>query len=65
MHAAASAFVTGADYPVIAGAIATAVGVLIALVTLRAPRRAAAQASAAVEVPVRAEVPVAAGAAAR
>jgi hypothetical protein len=64
LHAAASAFVTGADHAVIAGAIATAAGVLIAVVTLRVPARAAAvQASAAAEIlarediPARAEVP--------
>jgi EmrB/QacA subfamily drug resistance transporter len=38
MHAAASAFVTGADRAVLAGAIATLVGALIAVWTLRAPR---------------------------
>jgi EmrB/QacA subfamily drug resistance transporter len=62
LHAAADAFVTGADRAVLAGAIATLAGVLIACRTLRAPRRAAAQApapaEAAVSVPVRAEVPV-------
>jgi len=43
LHAAASAFVTGADRAVLAGAIATLAGALIAVRTLRSPRRAAAQ----------------------
>jgi EmrB/QacA subfamily drug resistance transporter len=50
LHAAASAFVAGADHAVIAGAIVTLAGLAIAVRTLRAPRRAAAQ------VPARAEV---------
>jgi EmrB/QacA subfamily drug resistance transporter len=43
LHAAASAFVTGADRAVLAGAIATLAGALIAVRTLRTPRRAPAQ----------------------
>jgi EmrB/QacA subfamily drug resistance transporter len=58
MHAAASAFVTGADHAVIAGAIATTAGVLIAISTLRGSRRAPAQAPAAAEILVPAEVSV-------
>ncbi len=38
LHAAASAFVAGADRAVLAGAIATLAGVLIAVRTLRTPR---------------------------
>ena len=58
LHAAASAFVTGADRAVLAGAIATLVGALIAFRMLRAPRRTPVQA---LGVPVAAaEVPVAA-----
>ena len=65
LHAAASAFVTGADRAVLAGAIATLVGALIAFRMLRAPRRTQVQALgvpvAAAEVPMAAiEVPVAA-----
>ena len=56
LHAAASAFVTGADHAVIAGAIATAVGVLIAFRTLRTRRPVPAQTAAPAEVPVRTEV---------
>jgi hypothetical protein len=75
LHAAASAFVTGADRAVLAGAIATLVGALIAVRTLRAPRRTPVQAleapvaaaevlpAPAIEVPAAAEVPIAAGAA--
>ena len=74
LHAAASAFVAGADRAVLAGAIATLVGALIAVRTLRAPRRtpvhaleapvAAAEVPApAIEGPASAEVPIAAGAA--
>jgi len=54
LHAAASAFVTGADRAVLAGAIATLAGALIAVRTLRSPRRAAAQ------DPVPADAPAAA-----
>jgi len=74
LHAAASAFVAGADRAVLAGAIATLVGALIAVRTLRAPRRTPVQAleapvaaaevpAPAIEVPAAAEVPIAAGAA--
>ena len=56
LHSAASAFVAGADRAVMAGAIATAAGVLIAFRTLRAPRRAPAQAPVPAEVLVPAAV---------
>lgn len=46
LHTAASAFVTSADHAVIAGAIATVAGVLVAFGTLRARRRTPAQAPA-------------------
>jgi len=55
LHAAASAFVTGADQAVLAGTIATLAGVLIALRTLRS-RRAPRQAPVAAEVPARPEI---------
>jgi MFS family permease len=65
MHTAASAFVAGADRAVVAGAIATALGALIALRTLRtrrpdplqAPMPARAVAPAEVAVPAEALVP--------
>jgi hypothetical protein len=65
MHTAASAFVAGADHAVVAGAIATALGALIALRTLRtrrpdplqAPMPARAVAPAEVAVPAEALVP--------
>jgi Major Facilitator Superfamily len=59
LHTAASAFVTGADHAVIAGAIATLAGLLVAFGTLRAPRRNRAQASepAAVARPAEIGVP--------
>ena len=63
LHTAASAFVTGTDHAVIAGAIATLAGVLVAFVTLRARRQAAAQDPMPAEAAVRAEVSVSAGAA--
>jgi len=44
LHAAASAFVAGADRAVLAGAVATLAGVLIAVRTLRTARRTQAQA---------------------
>ncbi|HYB15439.1 MAG TPA: MFS transporter [Streptosporangiaceae bacterium] len=56
MHVAASAFVAGADHAVIAGAIATAVGVLVAFRTLRARRPTPATAPVTGEVAVPAEV---------
>ena len=61
MHAAASAFVTGADHAVIAGAIATVAGLLVALATLHAHRRTPAQAPApaAAAVPAKALAPAA------
>jgi hypothetical protein len=55
MHAAASAFVAGADRAVLAGAIATALGVLIAFRTLGARRPAPA--SVEILVPAEAAVP--------
>jgi hypothetical protein len=67
LHAAASAFVTGADRAVLAGAIATLVGALIAFRTLRAPQRTPVPAPVptvdgrAIEAPAAgAEVPAAA-----
>ena len=51
-HAIDGAFVTGADRAVLAGAIATAAGVLIAFRTLRAARPATAQASTPAPAPV-------------
>jgi len=61
LHTAASTFVTGADRAVIAGAVATLAGLLVALATLRAPRRNPAQASepAAVARPAEIDVPAA------
>jgi hypothetical protein len=53
-HAAASAFIAGADRAVLAGAIATLAGVLIAVRTLRAARPAGAQAPASGRAPVTA-----------
>jgi EmrB/QacA subfamily drug resistance transporter len=52
MHAAASAFVTGADRAVLAGAVATLAGVLVAVWTFRRPRKSPVPAA----VPVPAEV---------
>src|SRR5499427_286428 len=61
LHTAASAFVTGADHAVIAGAIATVTGLLVALATLHAHRRTPAQAPApaAAAVPANALAPAA------
>ncbi|MBV9208527.1 MAG: MFS transporter [Actinobacteria bacterium] len=56
LHAAASAFVTGADHAVIAGAVATVAGLLLAIFTLRSPARATAQAPVAARAPVAAAV---------
>jgi EmrB/QacA subfamily drug resistance transporter len=58
MHAAASAFVTGADRAVLAGAIATLAGVLIAFRTLRGTRPTPAQAPVPAEAPAAGAVPV-------
>jgi EmrB/QacA subfamily drug resistance transporter len=64
LQAAASAFVTGADRAVLAGAVATLAGALIAVRTLRTPRRASVQHTATVQAPAPAmahlatEVPV-------
>jgi len=60
LHATASAFITGADRAVLAGAIATLAGLLIAFRTLRTPRgpwQAPAQASVPAEAPVTAAAP--------
>ncbi len=56
MHAAAGAFVTGADRAVLAGAVATLAGVLVAFWTFRRPRKS--------PVPGAVPVPAEAGAAA-
>jgi EmrB/QacA subfamily drug resistance transporter len=61
LHAAASAFITGADRAVLAGAIATLAGALIAFRTLRGPRRAPAQAPVPAEAPAAATTSVPAG----
>src|SRR5215831_6943870 len=57
LHTAASAFVTGADHAVIAGAIATVAGLLVALATLHAHRRTPAPAPAPTEAAVPAKTP--------
>src|SRR5262249_53200093 len=57
LHTAASAFVTGADHAVIAGAIATVAGLLVAFATLHAHRRTPAQAPAAGAAAVPAKTP--------
>jgi hypothetical protein len=61
LHTAASAFVAGADHAVIAGAIATVAGLLVAFATLRAHRRTPAQvpAPAAAALPAKAPAPAA------
>jgi EmrB/QacA subfamily drug resistance transporter len=51
MHAIDSAFVAGADRAVLAGAVATLAGLVIAFRTLRSARRTTAQAPAPVEAP--------------
>jgi EmrB/QacA subfamily drug resistance transporter len=58
LHTAATAFIDGADHAVIAGAIATMAGVLVAFGTLRTRRPAPAQAPMPREVPVLAGIAV-------
>jgi hypothetical protein len=60
-HTAAGAFVTGADHAVIAGAIATVAGLLVAFATLHARRRTPAQAlaPAAAALPAKTPAPAA------
>jgi len=56
LHAAANAFVTGADRAVLAGAIVVAAGLVVAFRAFR-PVRAAAEAPAEVPAEIAAEVP--------
>ena len=56
LHAAADAFVTGADRAVLAGAIVVAAGLVVAFRAFR-PVRAAAEAPAEVPAEIAAEVP--------
>jgi predicted MFS family arabinose efflux permease len=56
-HAVDGAFVAGADRAVLAGAIATLAGLLIAFRTLRAARRTGAEAPAVAQVPAVAQGP--------
>jgi hypothetical protein len=58
-HAAASAFVTGADRAVLAGAIVVAAGLVVAFRAFRPVRAAAPAASAEVPAVAAAEVPAA------
>jgi hypothetical protein len=64
LHAAASAFVAGADRAVLAGVIAAAAGAVVAFLafrTVRAPEVAAASASASASVPASASASASAG----
>jgi hypothetical protein len=57
LHAVDSAFVTGADRAMLAGAIAALAGLLVAVPTLRATRQGQAPPAAAPAVPVPVVVP--------